>query len=98
MIPTRELSGKQFKIDPSVKTLWMPFMTGAKQGQEVALTGLLSQDNSGKLALKGGTLPTATVLGHSRGEKVIVFHKKRRKRYRKTNGHTPKFTELSLNW
>jgi large subunit ribosomal protein L21 len=92
-----EISGEQFKIDPAIKTLRVPFMGDTSVGQEVALgKALVAVGDNGKLG--AGSLPTATVLGHSRGEKVIVFHKKRRKRYRKLNGHTQKFTELSLNW
>ena len=92
-----EISGEQFKIDQAVKTLRVPYMGDASVGQEVALgKALIAVGDDGKLG--AGKLPTATVLGHNRGEKVIVFHKKRRKRYRKLNGHTQKFTELSLNW
>ena len=92
-----EISGEQFKIDSAMKTLRVPFMGDASVGQEVALgKALVAVGDDGKIG--AGKLPTATVLGHSRGEKVIVFHKKRRKRYRKLNGHTQKFTELSLNW
>jgi large subunit ribosomal protein L21 len=36
------------------------------------------------------------VVSHLRGEKVIVFHKKRRKGYRKRNGHRQDFTELKI--
>jgi large subunit ribosomal protein L21 len=96
-----EISGEQFKIDPAVKTLRVPFMGDTSIGQEVALgKAIMAVGDDGKIgsASGAGKLPTATVLGHNRGEKVIVFHKKRRKRYRKLNGHTQKFTELSLNW
>ena len=99
MLAIVEISGEQFKIDSAVKTLRVPFMAGVTAGQEVLLGNtLLTQSDSGAMTLGGGTLPTATVLGHSRGEKVIVFHKKRRKRYRKLNGHTQPYTELALNW
>lgn len=92
-----EISGEQFKIDQGMKTLRVPFMGDASIGQEVALgKPLVAVGNDGKLG--SGSLPTATVLGHTRGDKVIVFHKKRRKRYRKLNGHIQQYTELSLNW
>lgn len=83
-----EISGEQFKIDEGTNVLRVPYMSGATEGQEVPL---------GK-AMYGSKLPTATVRGHIRGEKVIVFHKKRRKRYRKTNGHQQRYTELALSW
>jgi large subunit ribosomal protein L21 len=38
----------------------------------------------------------ASVLGHVKGDKVIVFHKKRRKGYRKKNGHRQAFTKIKI--
>jgi large subunit ribosomal protein L21 len=94
-----EISGEQFKIDSAMKSLRVPYLAGASVGQEFVLgKALVAQGNDGAMNFGAGTLPTATVLGHSRGDKVIVFHKKRRKRYRKLNGHTQRYTELSLNW
>jgi large subunit ribosomal protein L21 len=43
----------------------------------------------------GGTV-TATVVEHGRGEKVLVFHKKRRKGYQKLNGHRQHYTKLRI--
>ncbi len=90
MLAIVEISGEQFKIDGTTKTLRVPYMKDAKEGQEVPITNVLFND--------GNSAPIATVLGHTRGEKVIVFHKKRRKRYRKTNGHTPRFTEVAIQF
>jgi len=87
-----EISGEQFKLDDSMTTLRVPYMAGAEQGQEVSLDKVLFSTGG------GGPKPLATVLQHIRGEKVIVFHKKRRKRYRKTNGHTQRYTELAISW
>ena len=87
-----EISGEQFKISEDTKLLRVPYMAEASEGQEVSLDNVLFSDGLGKAK------PLATVRGHVRGEKVIVFHKKRRKRYRKTNGHTQRYTELAINW
>ncbi len=87
-----EISGEQFKISEDTKTLRVPYMGKATEGQEVSLDNVLFSDGLGKAK------PLATVRGHMRGEKVIVFHKKRRKRYRKTNGHTQRYTELAITW
>ena len=72
--------------------LRVPYMGTASEGQEVSLDNVLFSDGN------GSKKPLATVRGHVRGEKVIVFHKKRRKRYRKTNGHTQRYTELAISW
>jgi len=87
-----EISGEQFKISESTTKLRVPYMAGAAEGQEVSLDNVLFSDGS------ASAKPLATVRGHIRGEKVIVFHKKRRKRYRKTNGHTQRYTELAISW
>jgi large subunit ribosomal protein L21 len=39
----------------------------------------------------------ATVVAHGKGDKVLVFHKKRRKGYQKLNGHRQKFTSITIN-
>jgi large subunit ribosomal protein L21 len=39
----------------------------------------------------------ATVLGEQQGDKVIVFKKKRRKGYRKKNGHRQQFTKIKID-
>ena len=39
----------------------------------------------------------ATVLGHVKDDKVIVFKKKRRKGYKRTKGHRQQYTEIQIN-
>jgi large subunit ribosomal protein L21 len=92
-----EISGEQYKIDNTTKSLRVAYMSGAEAGQKVAIDRvLLTQDKGGKVALNGKASIAASVAGHSRGEKVIVFKKKRRKGYRVTNGHTQRYTELNI--
>lgn len=92
-----EISGEQFKVDDSTKTLRVPYIAGAQAGDAVTIDRVHMSGNGSKISMSG-TAPKATVQGHVRGEKVIVFHKKRRKGYRKTNGHTQPFTEVAINW
>ena len=55
-------------------------------------------DNEGVITVGAPTVEGAKivceVLSHVRGDKVIVFHKKRRKGYKKRNGHRQNFTEI----
>ncbi|HMS69951.1 MAG: 50S ribosomal protein L21 [Saprospiraceae bacterium] len=44
-----------------------------------------------------GALVSATVLGNQKGDKVIVFKKKRRKGYKKKNGHRQSFTKIKID-
>lgn len=97
-----EIAGQQFKIDGTTKTLRVPYQEDAEVGNSIDIKNILmTSDAAGKVAVgadaaAGKATIGATIQGHVRGEKIIVFHKKRRKGYRKTNGHTPKFTELSI--
>jgi large subunit ribosomal protein L21 len=93
-----EISGEQYKIDSSTKTLRIPYMAKAEAGHALKIEKiLLTQGENGKVALGGKATIKATITGHSRGEKVIVFKKKRRKGYRVTNGHTAKYTNISID-
>jgi large subunit ribosomal protein L21 len=98
MLAIVEISGEQFKIDSTTKSLRIPYMVGAEIGQAVKFDKVhLTMADNGKVAVGGKATISATVSGHTRGEKIIVFHKKRRKGYRKTNGHTPRYTEISID-
>lgn len=44
-----------------------------------------------------GATVTATVLAHGKGEKVEIFKMRRRKHYKKSQGHRQPFTELQIN-
>ena len=47
-------------------------------------------------ALTGSTAVEATVVGHGRGEKIVVFKMKRRKKYRRRTGHRQDYTEIQV--
>ena len=72
----------------------------AKEGSKVEFDQVLLLEDKGKVnvgapAVKGAKV-TAKVENHVKGDKVIVFKKKRRKGYKKKNGHRQEFTELSI--
>lgn len=94
-----EIQGQQFKVEPD-KKLFVHRMNEAERGSKVEFDKVLLVDNGGVITvgapvLKGAKV-VAEVLSHIRGEKIIVFHKKRRKGYRKRNGHRQDFTELQI--
>ena len=85
--------GKQFAVE-SGQTLRVPSIEG-KEGSKVDLEALVV--GGGKDAKLGsGATVQATVVGHGRGEKVIVFKKKRRKQYKRTQGHRQGYTEIKI--
>ena len=44
-----------------------------------------------------GASVSATIVGHGRGEKILVIKKKRRKKYRRRNGHRQDYTEIQID-
>ena len=75
-------------------------MEEAERGSQIELDKVLLIDNDGTITVGAPTVEgakvVAEVVSHVRGEKVLVFHKKRRKGYRKLNGHRQNFTELMI--
>ncbi|MFI5263794.1 MAG: 50S ribosomal protein L21 [Candidatus Kapaibacterium sp.] len=93
-----EFRGEQYRIDEGAKQLRVAYFDGAKDGENVKFDKvLLAQGSDGKTALGGKAKIEATFASHDRDSKIIVFKKKRRKRYRTTNGHIQNFTTLNIN-
>ena len=94
-----EILGQQFKVEAG-KKLYVHRMSEAERGSEVEFDKVLLVDNEGVITVGApvveGAKVVCDVVAHVRGEKVIVFHKKRRKGYRKRNGHRQDFTELKI--
>lgn len=94
-----EVLGQQFKVEEGRK-LFVHRMESAQQGSQIELDKVLMVDKDGSITIGApvieGAKVVAEVVSHVRGEKVLVFHKKRRKGYRKLNGHRQNFTELMI--
>jgi large subunit ribosomal protein L21 len=92
-----EILGQQFKVEAG-KKLFIHRMEEAERGSQVEFDKVLLIDNDGKVNVGIPTISGAKVVcevnNHVKGDKVIVFHKKRRKGYRKRNGHRQCFTEV----
>lgn len=85
--------GKQFAVEEG-QTLRVPTID-EKEGKKVEIETLVSGE--GKDAKFGDAMVKATVVGHGRGEKIIVFKKKRRKQYKRTQGHRQNYTEIKID-
>ena len=85
--------GKQFAVEDG-QTLRIPSLEG-KAGAKVDIPALVV--GGGKDAKIGEGSVKATVVGHGRGEKIIVFKKKRRKQYKRTQGHRQGYTEIKID-
>lgn len=93
-----EIAGQQFKVEKERKIF--VHRLDANEGETVEFEKVLLIDNDGSVnigaPLVAGAKITAKVLAHVKGEKVIVFKKKRRKTYRKKNGHRQQFTQIQI--
>ncbi len=90
--------GKQFRVEKGA-TVRVPLMD-KKAGETLELdTLIVGGDNETKVGapLVDGAAVSATVVDHGRGEKIIVFKKKRRKQYKRTQGHRQDYTTLKID-
>jgi len=93
-----DIAGKQFKVEKN-KFLYAPLMD-AEAGTSLNFPQVLLTDDDGKVkvgtpSVKGSSV-SFKILEHVRGDKVIVFKKKRRKGYRVKNGHRQQFTKILI--
>jgi large subunit ribosomal protein L21 len=90
--------GKQYRVEEGA-TLRVPLMD-KDAGETVELdTLIIAGDDETKVGapLVEGVNVTATVVDHGRGDKIIVFKKKRRKQYKRTQGHRQDYTTLKID-
>ena len=93
-----EIAGQQFKVEKDQR--YYVHQLDGKEGDKVVFDNVLLLDDKGKIsvgapAVKGAQV-TAKIEQHLKGDKVIVFKKKRRKGYAVKNGHRQRFSEISI--
>ncbi len=93
-----EIAGRQFKVEKDQQIFVNRLEE--KEGSKVDFDKVLLMDNAGKVNIGApvitGAKVTAKVLEHLKGDKVIVFKKKRRKGYKVKNGHRQYLTKLEI--
>ncbi|HEY8184490.1 MAG TPA: 50S ribosomal protein L21 [Pyrinomonadaceae bacterium] len=89
--------GKQFVVEKG-KTIRIPSID-AEKGKSIELDGLLSAGDGGGNSepVVGATKVSATVVEHGRGAKIVVFKKKRRKHYKRKQGHRQGYTTITID-
>ena len=94
-----EIAGKQFKVREKDK-LYVPLLK-TKEQESVSLEKVLLVANDDDVTIGtpvvDGASVTATVLGHVKGDKVLVFKKRRRKRFKVLRGHRQRYTHLQID-
>lgn len=93
-----DIAGKQFKVEAN-KYLYAPLMDG-QAGAEVSFDKVLLIDDGTSVSVGTPVLTGASISGkimeHVKGDKEIVFKKKRRKGYAKKNGHRQQYTRVMI--
>lgn len=93
-----DIAGQQFKVEKD-KFVYAPLLDG-EAGSKVDFKEVLLVDNDGKIKVGEPTVKGASVSGkileHVKGDKVIIFKKKRRKGYRVKNGHRQQFSKVLI--
>ena len=90
--------GKQYRVNAGEKIKVEKLV--AEVGDTVTLDQILMVSDGEKTTIgspiiKGASVK-ATVVSHGRGDKVMIFKFRRRKHYRKTQGHRQSFTEIKI--
>lgn len=93
-----DIAGKQFKVEKD-KFYYTPLLEG-KDGEKIEFDNVLLLDDDSKVkvgtpTVKGSKV-TGKILEHVKGDKVIVFKKKRRKGYKKKQGHRQDYTKVLI--
>ena len=86
--------GKQYRVAPGdvVKVETLP-----EVGETVEFSDVLAVSGEpGAIAKPAQAKVTAEVLGEGRGDKILVFHLKRKKQYKKLQGHRQSFTQVRI--
>jgi len=93
-----EIAGQQFKVEKDKKIF--VHRLNASEGDAVEFEKVLLVDNDGAVTIGTpvvqGAKVSAKVLEHVKGEKVLVYKKKKRKSYEKLNGHRQQFTRILI--
>ena len=93
-----EIAGQQFKVAKDQKVYVHRLQE--KEGSKVTFDKVMLVEDGGNVTVGApaieGAAVTAKILGHLKGDKVIVFKKKRRKGYKKKNGHRQYLSEIQI--
>lgn len=91
-----DIQGQQMKVEKDQKLF--VHRINAENGSQVEFEKVLLVDKDGAVTVGAPTVEGAKVVlevvAQAKGDKVLVFHKKRRKGHRKLNGHRQQFSEV----
>ena len=86
--------GKQYRVAPG-DVLKIETVAGTDD-KTIEFSDVLAVSGEQGIAKPGSAKVTAEVVGEGRGDKILVFHFKRKKQYKKLQGHRQNFTEVRI--
>jgi large subunit ribosomal protein L21 len=93
-----EIAGQQFKVEKNDE-IFVHRLEG-DPGTKIVFDKVLLLDNDGKISvgkpLVDGITVSGSIMDHVRGDKVVIFKKKRRKGYEKETGHRQDFSKILI--
>ena len=100
MFAVVNISGKQYRVAEE-DTLFIPYKAEAEEGDTLRFQEVLLVANGEDVKVGHPHVAGAHVVGeviqHVRGDKIIVFKKKRRKRYKVKRGHRQRYTQIRIS-
>jgi len=94
-----EIAGQQFKVEAG-QSIFVHRLQG-KQGDKVEFSDVYLKADGEKISVGTPTVAkskvSATIVEHLKGDKVLIFKKKRRKGYQQKNGHRQYLTKISID-
>ncbi len=95
-----DIKGKQFQVREK-DTLFVPYVRASEANDPLVFNRVLLVADGEDIHVGTPTVANAevhaTVLRHVKGDKIIVFKKKRRKRYKVKRGHRQRYTEIRVD-
>ncbi len=89
------IAGQQFKVQKD-QELFVHRLSG-NAGDKVEFSDVLMTSENNNVKLGANAKVNAEILDHLKGDKVLIFKKKRRKGYEKLNGHRQYLTKIRIN-
>ena len=88
--------GKQYRVAPG-DVLKVEILTAGKNGSVEFADVLAFSGESGSVVKPQSAKVLGTVVADGRGDKILVFHFKRKKQYKKLQGHRQNFTQVRIS-
>jgi large subunit ribosomal protein L21 len=95
MYAVLKTGGKQYRVAPG-DVVKIESVVSPSADRTIEFSEILAVSGDSGIVKPGSAKITAEILGEGRGDKILVFHLKRKKQYKKMQGHRQNFTEVRI--